>query len=176
MSNTKKLVLSALFIALGIVLPFFTGQVPQIGNMLLPMHIPVLICGFVCGASYGAFVGMVTPLLRSILFTMPPLIPKAVGMSVELAIYGLVTGLMYAQFRKKRFGIYISLITAMIAGRIAWGLTSFVLFSTLGNSFTLELFFAEAFVNAIPGIIVQLILIPALVFALNKAHLLDNKE
>ncbi len=176
MSNTKKMVLSALFIALGIVLPFFTGQVPQIGNMLLPMHIPVLICGFVCGASYGAFVGMITPLLRSILFTMPPLMPKAIGMSVELAVYGLVTGLMYAKFRKKKFGIYISLITAMIVGRIAWGLTSFVLFSALGNSFTLELFFAEAFVNAVPGIIIQLILIPALVFALNKAHLLDSKE
>ena len=174
MSSTKKLVLSALFIALGIVLPFFTGQVPQIGNMLLPMHIPVLICGFVCGATYGAFVGMITPLLRSLIFTMPPLMPKAVGMSVELAVYGLVTGLMYAKLRRRKFGIYISLITAMIIGRIAWGVTSFILFTVLGNPFTLELFFAEAFVNAIPGIIVQLILIPTLIFALEKAHLLEK--
>lgn len=176
MKSTKKLVLSALFIALGIVLPFFTGQVPQIGNMLLPMHIPVLICGFVCGAPYGLTVGLITPLLRSLLFSMPPMMPKAVGMAVELAVYGLITGLMYAKFKHKKFGIYISLITAMIVGRIAWGITSFILFTILGNPFTWELFAAEAFLNAIPGIIVQLILIPVLIYALNKAHLLDDNK
>ena len=173
MSNTKKLVLSALFIALGIVLPFFTGQVPQIGNMLLPMHIPVLICGFVCGGSYGALVGAITPLLRSLLCTMPPMMPKAVGMSVELAVYGLVTGLLYAKLRHKKFGIYISLLTAMVAGRIAWGIASFILFTVLGNPFTIELFIAEAFVNAVPGIVVQLILIPALVYTLQRTKLMN---
>lgn len=176
MNNTKKLVLSALFITLGIVLPFFTGQVPQIGNMLLPMHIPVLICGFVCGASYGAVVGMITPLLRSLIFSMPPLLPKAMGMALELAIYGFVTGLLYTRLKNKRFGIYISLITAMITGRIAWGIASYILYNALGNSFTLEIFMTEAFVNAIPGIIVQLTLIPTLIFALNKAHLLDAEK
>lgn len=176
MSNTKKLVLSALFIALGIVLPFFTGQLPQIGNMLLPMHIPVLICGFVCGAPYGLAVGFIVPLLRSVMFGRPMMMPTAVGMAIELAVYGLVTGLMYAKFKNKKLGIYISLITAMIVGRIAWGIASFILYRILGNPFTWEIFAAEALLNAIPGIIVQLILIPALIFALNKARLLDNTK
>lgn len=176
MSNTKKLVLSALFIALGIVLPFFTGQLPQIGNMLLPMHIPVLICGFVCGAPYGFAVGFIVPLLRSIMFGRPIMVPTAIGMAIELAVYGLVTGLMYARFRHKKLGIYISLITAMIAGRVAWGMTSFLIYRALGTPFTWEIFAVEAFGNAVPGIIVQLILIPVLIFALNKARLLDNTK
>ncbi len=176
MNNTKKLVLSALFIALGIVLPFFTGQLPQIGNMLLPMHIPVLICGFVCGAPYGFAVGFIVPLLRSVMFGRPMMIPTAIGMAIELAVYGTVTGLMYARFKSKKLGIYISLITAMIAGRIAWGASSLLIYRALGNPFTWEIFAAEAFVNAVPGIMVQLILIPALIFALNKARLLENNK
>lgn len=176
MSNTKKLVLSALFIALGIVLPFFTGQLPQIGNMLLPMHIPVLICGFVCGAPYGLAVGFIVPLLRSIMFGRPMMVPTAIGMAIELAVYGLVTGLMYAKFKHKKLGIYVSLITAMIVGRIIWGIASFIIYHILGNPFTWEIYAAEAFVNAVPGIIVQLILIPALIYALKKARLLEDNK
>lgn len=172
MSNTKKLVLSALFIALGIVLPFFTGQLPQIGNMLLPMHIPVLICGFVCGAPYGFAVGFIVPLLRSVMFGRPMMIPTAIGMAIELAVYGTITGLMYARFKNKKLGIYISLITAMIAGRIAWGVTSLLIYRALGNPFTWEIFAAEAFINAVPGIVVQLVLIPVLIYSLRKARLI----
>ncbi len=176
MSNTRKLVLSALFIALGIVLPFFTGQLPQIGNMLLPMHIPVMICGFVCGAPYGFAVGIIVPLLRSVMFGRPMMMPTAVGMAIELAVYGLVTGLMYSKFKHKKLGIYISLITAMITGRIVWGIASFFIYRALGNPFTWGYFTAETLINAVPGIIVQLILIPTLIFALNKARLLDNTK
>ncbi len=168
MSKTKKLTLSALFMALGIVLPFFTGQIKQIGNMLLPMHIPVLLCGFVCGAPYGLMVGFIVPLFRSLLFGRPELLPTAVAMAVELAAYGAVTGLMYKKFKEKRFGIYISLIVAMIAGRAIWGIASLVLYRILGNPFTWEIFAAGAFLNAIPGIIIQLILVPAIIFALKK--------
>ena len=176
MNNTRKLVLSALFIALGIVLPFFTGQLPQIGNMLLPMHIPVMICGFVCGAPYGLAVGIIVPLLRSVMFGRPMMMPTAVGMAIELAVYGLVTGLMYSKFKHKKLGIYISLITAMITGRIVWGIASFFIYRALGNPFTWGYFAAEILINAVPGIIVQLILIPTLIFALNKARLLDNTK
>jgi thiamine transporter ThiT len=87
--TTKKMVLSALFIALGLVLPFFTGQIPQIGSRLLPMHIPILLCGFVCGAPFGLAAGFITPLLRSLIFGMPPMMPTAVAMAFELAAYGL---------------------------------------------------------------------------------------
>ena len=84
MKQTRKLVLSAFFMALGIVLPFLTGQIQQIGNMLLPMHIPVMLCGFICGWQYGLAVGAVTPLLRSMMFGMPPMMPTAAAMAVEI--------------------------------------------------------------------------------------------
>ncbi len=173
MSKTKKITLSALFIALGIILPFFTGQIPQVGNMLLPMHIPVLICGFVCGAPYGMAIGFIVPLLRSFLFGRPFMMPTAIGMAVELATYGLLTGLLYKKLRFHKFGTYISLIIAMIGGRIAWGITSYILYHILGNPFTWEIFAAEAVLNAIPGIIVQLTLIPLLIYILRRAKLID---
>ena len=84
--NLKNMTLAALFLALGLVLPFFTGQIPQIGSMLLPMHIPVFLCGLICGWQYGAAVGFVVPLMRSVLFGMPPLFPTATAMAFELQI------------------------------------------------------------------------------------------
>lgn len=174
MKSTKKLTLSALFITLGIVLPFFTGQLPQIGNMLLPMHIPVILCGFLCGAPYGLTVGFTVPVLRSLLLGRPMMMPTAISMAVELATYGAVTGLLYSGLKTKKLGTYISLISAMIAGRITWGITSFALYRILGNPFTWEIFAAEAFLNAVPGILVQLLLIPAIMYALNKTNLLKD--
>lgn len=174
MTNTKKLTLSALFLALGIVLPFFTGQIQQIGNMLLPMHIPVLLCGFVCGGPSGLIVGLILPILRSIMFGMPYMMPTAVAMAFELAAYGAVSGIMYSKMKNIKWGIYISLLTAMIAGRVVWGIVSFILYSILGNPFTWEIFAAGAFLNAVPGIVVQLILIPAIIYTLKKTHLWEN--
>lgn len=169
-NKTIKLVLTAFFIALGLVLPFVTMQVPSIGNMLLPMHIPIILCGFLCGGPYGLIAGFIVPLLRSVLFGAPPMMPIAVAMSVELATYGLVTGLLYHKLSDKRWGIYISLIIAMIAGRVVWGITSFGLFSALGNTFTWKIFLVQAFVNAIPGIIIQLIFIPLIVYQLRRVQ------
>lgn len=172
MNNTKKLTLSALFLALGFVLPFLTGQLPQIGRMMLPMHIPVLICGFVCGAPYGLLVGFIVPLLRSLLLGKPELMPTAVAMAIELATYGFVTGLLYVKLKSKKLGILITLILSMLAGRIVWGLVSLLLYQLLGNTFTWELFMAGAFLNAIPGIIIQLIFIPVIIYSLRKADLM----
>ncbi len=169
--NTKKIVLSGLFLALGIVLPFFTGQIKQIGNMLLPMHIPVMICGFVCGWPYGLAVGFITPLLRSALLGMPVMMPTAVAMAVELAVYGAVAGAMYRFLKERKGGVYISLVTAMIAGRVAWGMVSVMLYGAMGNTFSWTLFVAGAFLNAIPGIVVQIILVPIIVLTLNKRKL-----
>ncbi len=173
MTKTKKLTLSALFLALGIIMPFLTGQIPHFGSMLLPMHIPVFICGFICGGFWGAVVGLIVPLLRSLLFGMPPMMPTATAMSLELALYGFVTGIMYAKLKHTKFGIYISLISAMIIGRIAWGLISLVLYSILGKMFTWEIFAAAAFFNAIPGMIVQLIFIPGIIYALKKSNFIN---
>ena len=178
----KKLVLSAMFMAIGLVLPFITGQIQQIGNMLLPMHIPVLFCGLICGWQYGAVVGFVLPLLRYALFGMPPIFPTGVSMSFELAVYGAVIGLIMQQLSKRNTtdsgknyvrNLYLALIGAMLAGRIVWGLVRFILARATMQPFTMELFMAGAFLTAIPGIIVQLILIPGIMAALKRAGVLN---
>ncbi len=168
--ETKNLVLSALLIAVGVILPFITMQIPEIGNMLLPMHIPVILCGFLCGGPYGFVVGLILPLLRSILFGMPIMMPAAAAMAPEMAVYGLVTGILYQKLKYRKFGIYITLVTAMIAGRIVWGVASIMVFSHLGNTFTWKLYAMNGYINAIPGIVLQLILIPILVKRLRMAR------
>lgn len=171
-NNVKKLVLAAFFMALGIILPFFTGQIPQIGNKLLPMHIPILLCGFICGWQYGLVVGFATPLLRSMMFGMPAIMPTALAMAFELAAYGFMTGILYRKLPKKNYSLYISLVGAMIVGRIVWGIVSVVLYGIQGNAFSVQIFLAGAFLNAIPGIILQIVLIPAIMMALKKAGVL----
>ena len=171
--KTQKMVLSAVFVAIGIVLPFITMQIPEVGNILLPMHIPVILCGFFLGWKYGIIVGFILPLLRSMLFGMPPIMPVAISMSFELAAYGFITGYMGSK-RKGVSWTYFSLIIAMLVGRIIWGIVSFVLYQMLGNGFTLQMFFAQGFLNAIPGIIVQLILIPIIIRSVQKAGTVHN--
>ena len=175
--STKNTALSGLFIALGLVLPFLTGQMPSIGSRLLPMHIPVLLCGFICGWPYGIIVGFITPLFRSVVFGMPPMYPTAVAMAFELAAYGFASGFIYELLRKKRISknlsVYVSLIFSMICGRIIWGVISYFLYGLRGTAFTWRMFTAGAFVNAIPGIIIQIVLIPAIIIALQRAKLLD---
>ena len=166
------LTLAAMFTAIGMVLPFLTGQIPQIGNMLLPMHIPVLLCGLICGWQYGLIVGFILPILRSVLFSMPVLFPTALSMAFELATYGAVVGLLYSRSRWKCvIALYRSLIIAMLSGRVVWGAVQMLLLGIKGTSFTWKMFFAGAFLNAIPGIIIQLIFIPAVMVALNRAGL-----
>ena len=127
----KNTVISALFIAIGFILPFFTGQIKEIGNMLLPMHLPVLLCGLVCGYKYGLAVGVILPISRSLIWGMPIIYPTAVAMAFELATYGVVIGILFAISKKQNlFAIYRSLIAAMIAGRVVWGIAQSIM---LGN-------------------------------------------
>lgn len=175
--HVKNLTLSAMFVVVGIVLPMITGNIQQIGSMLLPMHIPVFLCGLICGWQYGLMVGAILPLMRSVLFGMPPLYPVAIAMTFELATYGLVSGIIYNRSKKQGvFILYCSIIVAMLAGRIVWGLAEVVLLGLTGNTFAWSTFMAGAFFNAIPGIIVQLTLIPALMTALNKTGLVEFKR
>ena len=162
--KTTKMVLAALFLALAFVLPFLTGQIPEIGAMLAPMHLPVLLCGFFCGWPWGLAVGLTAPLLRSLTLGMPPLFPTAVCMAAELAVYGAVAGLLHRLLPKKRGFVYCSLLIAMVAGRLVWGLMMFACLGLGGGSFTLAAFFAGAVTNALPGIAVQIALIPPTVF------------
>ena len=140
--------------------------------MLLPMHIPVFLCGLICGWQYGGVVGATLPLLRSVWFGMPALYPNALAMSVELLTYGLVAGLLYARSRWQCvFALYRSLLAAMLAGRVVWGLAEILLLGIRGNAFTWEAFLAGALLTAIPGICLQLLLIPAVMVALNRTGL-----
>ena len=170
-NDIKKLTLSAMFLALAFVLPFLTGQIPQIGSMLCPMHIPVLLCGFFCGAPWGLVVGFLAPLLRSFTLGMPPMFPTAFCMAFELAAYGFVSGWLYNKLPKKKLNVYVSLLSAMILGRIVWGIVMFACMGLNASKFGIAAFAAGAFTNAIPGIIVQIVLIPLLVIVLEKDNL-----
>ena len=164
-----KLAFAAMFLALALVLPFLTGQIPQIGSALCPMHIPVLLCGFFCGPWYALAVGFISPLLRFLLFSMPPIMPSGIAMSFELAAYGLFAGLLYKLLPKKKPYIYVSLVSAMILGRVVWGIARVVLYGLGKSEFGWAVFVSGAFTNAIPGIILHIVLIPILVMALEKA-------
>lgn len=170
-SSTQKLVLSALFLALCFVLPIITGHVPQIGNMLCPMHLPVLLCGFLCGTPYGLAVGFIAPLLRSVTVGMPPMFPTAVAMAFELATYGAVSGLLYRRVKHTVPMMYAVLVSAMVAGRLVWGAVRFVLAGLTASSFPFSAFLSGAVLTAVPGIIAQLVLIPLILVALQKAKL-----
>lgn len=173
----KKLVLSAMFLALGLILPFFTGQIPQIGNMMLPMHLPIFLCGLICGWPYGLAVGFVTPLLRSMLFSMPVMYPGAIAMAFELATYGFVAGFLYNCSKWQCIvSLYRSMIAAMIAGRLVWGAVQTVLLGLGGSVLTWEVFISSAFLNAIPGIILQLVFIPAIMVALDRTGLVKFRK
>ena len=166
----QNLVLSAMFLALGLVLPFVTGQIPEIGSMLLPMHIPVLLCGLICGWPYGAAVGFILPPLRYMLFGMPPIFPAGVAMAFELMTYGLLSGLLYSRARWHCvLSLYRCLIAAMIGGRIVWGVVRVLLTGVASQPFTWQMFLSGAFLTAIPGIILQLVFIPAMMVALDRA-------
>ena len=163
------LVTAAICLALCMVLPFLTGQIPQIGSALSPMHIPVLLCGFLCGPAYAAAVGAVAPLLRFALFGMPPIFPTGVAMCFELATYGFLSGWLYRRLPRSRASIYAALIAAMLAGRVVWGAVRAVLSGIGASPFTWAAFLSGAFTSAVPGIIVHIVLIPILVMALERA-------
>ena len=183
MSNTntnslqvRRLTYAALCLALALLLPFLTGQNQQLGSMLCLMHIPVLLCGFLCGWPWGLAVGVIAPLLRSVIFGMPPMPTVAVPMAFELAAYGALAGFLYKKFPRTIPGIYASLVIAMIGGRVVWGIAKLIMARITGTEFIYFASVAQAFVTALPGIGLQLILIPAAVYALEKAGLNLNKD
>lgn len=174
--NVKNVVNAALCLALCMVLPFLTGQIPQIGSALSPMHIPVLICGFICGWPYGLVIGFIAPLLRFMLFGMPPVFPTGIAMAFELAAYGTATGILYKKLPKTVSGIYFTLIGSMLTGRIVWGIAMTIIAGVSQAQFSFQAFLAGAFLNAVPGIICHLILVPVIIIALQKAHVIGYEH
>lgn len=175
-SSLLKMILSALFLAIAYALPFLTGQIPEIGAMLCPLHIPVLLCGFICGWPWGLAVGFIAPLFRSLTLGMPPFFPTAICMAFELAAYGALSGFMHRILPRKKPYIYVSLLTAMIVGRVIWGIAMLICMGINGGGFTFAAFLAGAFFNAIPGIIVQIVLIPILVMLLDNPKIIALKD
>jgi hypothetical protein len=175
----KKICLAGLFLVLGWLLPIVTGRIPSIGNMLCPMHIPVLLCGFILGPWYGLLIGFITPITRFLIFGMPALYPSALCMMFELATYGLVSGTI-VKILNDRFkinyliSIILSLLFAMIMGRIVWAIARFTCGLFDQNSFTWKMFLAGGFINAWPGILIQLIFIPILLQILNHLNVLSR--
>ena len=170
MDRTKvnNLVTAALFLCIGLVLPFFTGG-QLFGAMLLPMHLPVLLCGIILGPKYGALVGLLLPITRFLMIGHPPLFPVAVSMTFELAAYGAIIGLLYIKLPKTIPYLYAALIGAMLAGRVVWGATMTVISGVSDVPFSFAMFMGGAFANAWSGIALQILVIPALIIALKKA-------
>lgn len=168
--TTKNLVGTALCIALGVVLPQIFHLIGA-GTVFLPMHIPVLLCGFCFGPLCGLFCGVFTPFISSVITGMPPLFPTCFIMIFELATYGFVSGYC---FQSKRLNIYLSLIIAMISGRIVAGALSALIYGIEGTGFGLQAFVSSYFVTALPGILLQILLIPPIVFVLRKQGIIQQ--
>ena len=177
----RSLVITAMLLAVGLVLPFITGNIQAIAKIISPLHIPVLICGLCCGWSWGLGLGIVLPLLRGLLFGIPVFPTSALPMAFELAAYGLLTGLLYPAFLKlfksKNHlpAMLCALIVSMVLGRFVGGAAK-ALFITLGvigskSPYTFAAFFSSYFVSTAAGAVIHLILVPAVVTALEKAKL-----
>ena len=136
MSTVKKSIITAVCIALCYVLPLLFHGIQGAGQIFCPMHIPALLCGFVCGWGWGLAVGFIAPLLRSVLFGMPDMFPTAVSMAFELAVYGVAAGALYRALPRKTVSVYLSLIIAMIAGRLVWGVMRYLLAGLAHSAFT----------------------------------------
>ncbi len=171
-NTVKNLTLSALFLSLGIILPFFTGQIPEIGSMLLPMHIPVFLCALVCGHGYGVIVAIILPLIRSFLFSRPSFYPEAIAIALEMATYAFVAGFSYNRYKWKCLKtLYFCLISSMLVGRVVRGLAQWALLKLIGVELTLKAFTTGVILTALPGVALQLFLIPFVMVLLNRTKL-----
>lgn len=174
LTYVKKSVICAVCIALCVVLPMAFHAINNAGSVICPMHIPPLLCGLICGWPFGLLCGLAGPALSSLLTGMPGAgyLPQ---MMLELAVYGLAAGIFMQLIRTGSLlaDLYISLAAAMLAGRFAAGAARFLIFAR--GSYSLAAWTASYFVTCLPGIIIQLIFIPAIVFALEKSELIPKR-
>ncbi len=178
-SPLKNLTLTAMFLAVGILLPFLFGQIPQIGSMLLPMHIPVFLCAFICGTKYGICVAVVLPIFRSLVFSRPNLYPEAIAIAFEMTVYALIAGFLYNKSKWKCIkALYKSMIVAMILGRVVRVIVQLALLGIANLTISFGAMISGVLINGIPGIILQLVLIPSIMLLLHRTKLmpLHKKE
>lgn len=171
--SIRRLVMTALCVALGVVLPQTMHAIPNAGSVLLPMHIPVLLCGLTCGWPYGLVCGVLAPVMSHLITGMPPAALLS-AMICELAAYGLISGLAakYIRTGRRTLDIYVQLIAAMLIGRVVYGVVNALVFRA--GAYSMEIFLTAAFVTALPGILLQLVLLPALILILEKAKVLES--
>jgi len=169
-TNTREITYTAILLAIGVMLPRFVNiiPIPNLASILSPMHIPVLICGFLVSWKYAGLLGLMLPLVAFLINGMPPIFPVGISMMAELATYGIAAALL---FKYTRGRILISLIGAMLLGRIVMGIMNTILLGFAGVPYGLEVFLASAFINMIPGIITHIIIVPLIVKALIRARL-----
>ena len=174
-NQVKKLVMAAMCVALGIILPMAFHTIQNAGSIFLPMHIPVLICGLLCGWQYGLICGFLTPVLSSLFTGMPPaaILP---AMACELAVYGVLKGICikFIHTGNQLINIYISLTVAMVAGRIVSGILKALIFNV--GQYSFKIFITSSFATCLPGIIIQFIFVPVLVFALQKSGVIGRER
>ncbi|HHX11933.1 MAG TPA: ECF transporter S component [Clostridiales bacterium] len=174
MSYVKRSIITAVSIALCVVLPMAFHSIPNAGSILSPMHIPVLLAGLICGWQFGLLTGLAGPLLSSLITGMPPMafLPS---MMIELAVYGLVCGLMIniVHTKKVYVDLYISLVVSLLVGRVIAGIARALIFSA-GN-YSIAAWTTSYFVTSFPGIVIQLVIIPTIIFALMKARLIPER-
>lgn len=171
-TTVKKMVMTAICAALCVALPIAFHFIPNAGSVFLPMHIPVLLCGLVCGWPYGFICGLLGPFLSS--FTGMPPLALLPGMMVECGTYGLVSGLMmrYVRTGRRMPDLYISMITAMVAGRVLAGLAKALIFAPGTPVFA---WVTTTLVMGLPGIVIQLVVMPAMVMTLTRAKLIPQR-
>lgn len=174
-SSSKRTTLCAVCIALCYVLPIAFHSV-GLGGALSPMHIPVLLCGLVCGSGAGFLCGLIGPVLSSLLSGMPPML-MLVRMIPELCMYGLAAGFAMKHLRTGSAAkdVYISMAAAMIAGRIVGGIASAVFYIVTSGVYSVGLWFTSYFIESVPGMVIHLVVVPVLVFSLQKARLIPNR-
>lgn len=174
MTTVKKSIITAVCIALCYVIPLMFHGIQNAGSIFCPMHIPVFICGLICGWPYGLLCGIAGPMLSSALTAMPP-VAILPSMMVELAVYGAAAGLMMKLVHTKSIyaDLYISLITAIVCGRVLAGIAKALIFAR--GSYSMAAWVAANVVTSWPGTVIQLVFIPSIVFALMKANLIPQR-
>lgn len=174
MSTVKKSIITAVCLALCVVLPQAFHAVPNAGSVYLPMHIPILLCGLICGWSYGLLCGLAGPALSTLFTGMPP-VAYLPAMLVECAVYGVIAGLMmqFVRTRKVYVDLYLSLVIAMLGGRLVAGLVRALIFAR--GSYTMGAWTTSYLVTSLPGIIIQIVLIPSIIFTLMRARLIPMR-
>lgn len=159
-NKIKDLVAAGLLVAAGILMPMAFHTYKLGGPVFLPMHIPVLLGGFMLSKNLAALVGLLTPFLNFVITSMPSP-PFVFAMMAELATYGLVSSIL---FHERKWGIYPALFGAMLSGRLASIVANWLIITgILGMPFNFAKVMTSLFITGLPGIIIQVILIPLIV-------------